>query len=155
MATYFDHMHLLHISYAAHELDDPAAPDYVRARRYPRALAAGSFDRMQLSPDYADTGLFLPGQTVRVVVLNDDDWLFLAASSNGNEKLFAWSLGQIPALAAPPGGSASGTCSSAPRFTKTSGSANWSCLSRDRVRHDIRLGPSPVRPIPRVGIELY
>lgn len=100
MATYFDHMHLLHISYAAYELDDPAAPDYVRARRYPRALTAGSFDRMQLAPDYADTGLFPPGQRVRVVVLKDDDWLFFSASSNGKEKLFAWSLDQIPALAA-------------------------------------------------------
>lgn len=101
MSTYFDHMHLLHVSFAAYDLVDPALPDYVRARRYPRSLAEGNFEQMRILPDYEDTGLFLPGQRLRVLVLKDEHWLFLCVANEETRKLFAWDLAGMPPL--PPG----------------------------------------------------
>jgi hypothetical protein len=101
MSTYFDHMHLLHVSFAAFGPGEPGQPDYVRARRYPRALSAGQFALTKIPPDYVDTGLFVPGRSLRIVAIKNDRWLFFCVSDRETRKLFAWDLAGQPPL--PPG----------------------------------------------------
>lgn len=100
MRTYFDNMHLLHISFAAFANDPAAGEDsaYVRARRYPRSLFGGKFQEMALEPDYTARGLFRPGVPHRVTVLRKGSDLFMHVANASEARLFHWDLSQKPDL---------------------------------------------------------
>ncbi len=90
MSSYFKHMNLLHISYAAYPLRDGAQQDYVRARRYPVDPGQNFGKDTRLSPDYSDTGLFLPGVTYHFTCLKHEDSLYLQIKNRDVKRLFHW-----------------------------------------------------------------
>ncbi|MDQ8193611.1 DUF1961 family protein [Coraliomargarita sp. SDUM461004] len=100
MSTYFDHMNLLHISYAAFDNKIETGEDsaYIRARRYPRALFKGRFDGMELDPDYAAVGLFKPGIPHHVTVIKHGETMYMNVSNSEEERLYHWDLTQVPNL---------------------------------------------------------
>jgi hypothetical protein len=63
MATYFNHMNLYHISYAAFP---PDGGQYIRARRYMPETGKG-LDGTALEPDYYPKTLFRAGRGARLV----------------------------------------------------------------------------------------
>jgi hypothetical protein len=100
MRSYFDHMNLLHISFAAFDNSPDTGPEsgYIRARRYPRSLFEGSFQKMELQPDYSAIGLFEPGILHHVTVIRRGNDLFMNVQNSEESRLFYWDLSQIPAL---------------------------------------------------------
>lgn len=97
MSCYFNHMNLLHVSYAAYVNDGSAGPgdDYVRARRYP-VLDDGTFEETELKPSYDNTGLFEPGRTVHMTFIKHDQELMLRVSKDGEDHYFRWDLSGFP-----------------------------------------------------------
>jgi hypothetical protein len=74
MATYFNHMHTYHISYAAFP-NDADTTSYVRARRYmPERSGLKGTD---LEPDYFPTGLFETGVLHKITVIKKARDLFV------------------------------------------------------------------------------
>lgn len=65
MSVYFDHMHTLHLSYAAFPWDDSAP--YIRGRRY--MPGATGLDGTDMDPDYFPEGLFEPDVPHKVTVI--------------------------------------------------------------------------------------
>lgn len=100
MATYFDHMNLLHISYAAFNNKIDAGKDsaYIRARRYPRSLFGGQFDRMELEPDYTAIDLFEPGMEHHMAIIKRGEEMYMNVSNINEERLYYWDLSQVPGL---------------------------------------------------------
>ncbi|HBR95616.1 MAG TPA: hypothetical protein DEA90_15765 [Opitutae bacterium] len=100
MATYFDHMNLLHISYAAFNNKIDAGKDsaYIRARRYPRSLFGGQFDRMELEPDYTAIDLFEPGMEHHMTIIKRGEEMYMNVSNINEERLYYWDLSQVPGL---------------------------------------------------------
>lgn len=101
MNTYFSHMNLLHISYAAFGNADDKPEDYVRARRYPVGNGR-SFDDIAVPPDYADTGLFAPGAWYHVQVVKQGNMVLMHVRGESKERVFQWDLSAFPPLAAGP-----------------------------------------------------
>ncbi|MBC2596023.1 hypothetical protein H5P28_17285 [Ruficoccus amylovorans] len=100
MKTYFNHMNLLHISFAAYT-NEPGATDassYVRARRYPTSIYSGPnpFAQMALEPDFSGTGLFQPGVPHHITLVRKGDELFMNVSNADEQRLFRWDLSQKP-----------------------------------------------------------
>jgi len=73
MKTYFNHMNLYHISYAAFH---PEYGQYIRARRYMPETGRG-LDGTELKPDFFPKTLFRPGEWHRVTVIKRDRALYL------------------------------------------------------------------------------
>ncbi|HEY9248088.1 MAG TPA: DUF1961 family protein [Rariglobus sp.] len=94
MKLYYEHMNLLHISYAAYPNTGDQTADYVRARRYPTAPGR-PFDRINLEPDYHDTGLFVPGETYHFTIIKTARDLFFEVRGDAAQKLFHWSLENV------------------------------------------------------------
>ncbi len=98
MKTYFNHMHLHHISYAAFDVgnEDPQK-DYIRARRYmpesKNGLANTNFE-----PDYLETGLFAKGVPHQITVIKKDDDLFMHVSNSEKELLCHWKTNALPRI---------------------------------------------------------
>lgn len=92
MSKYFEYMKLLHISYAAFDMDneDPEA-DYVRIRQYP-ATEEIPFSRTEILPAYFNTGLFLPGEPYKITVIKSGLNLFMKVEGKDSAKLFSWEL---------------------------------------------------------------
>jgi hypothetical protein len=97
MRNYFLNMHTYHISYAAYGVqnDDPKL-DYVRARRYTPALAG--LRGTDLTPDYFETGLFLPGVRYQVAIIKKEKELMMRVRSDENESCFYWTNDQLDAV---------------------------------------------------------
>lgn len=101
MSTYFNHMNLLHISFAAFDNSPEIGKEssYVRARRYPRSLFDGSFDKMAIPPDYTAIGLFEPGIKHHIIVIKRHSMLFMqVTNTDGDSRLFHWNLSNTPDL---------------------------------------------------------
>lgn len=98
MASYFNTMDLLHISYAAFGNKDDNEEDYVRARRYP-TRPDRAFNQTDLPPDNFDTGLFKPGITYHLTAIKTDDDLFLEVKNAEERQLFHWPLDNVEPLA--------------------------------------------------------
>jgi hypothetical protein len=94
MKSYFEHMNLLHISYAAFSNDGSLAGDYVRARRYPTAPGR-PFDQIDIAPDYFNTGLFIPNEVYHFTVIKTDRVLFLEVRGSDTRKRFHWPLDNV------------------------------------------------------------
>ncbi len=69
MRTYFNNMHLYHISYAAFTNDGLATSSYLRARRYMPGQGLRGTD---LKPEYESETLFEPGVPHKVTVIKTD-----------------------------------------------------------------------------------
>ena len=91
MSSYYDLMRLLHVSFAAHDMDnqDPAA-DYIRVRRYP--CIAGGFDETEVPPDVLRTGLFAPGVEHQMTFIKTRDVLAMDIRCSDVRRTFAWDL---------------------------------------------------------------
>lgn len=98
MKMYFDHMNLLHISYAAFNNDDDKPDDYVRARRYP-TRPGRAFNQTDIAPDNFNTGLFLPGETYHFTFIKTDKDLFFEVKNATVRKLFHWPLTKVEPVA--------------------------------------------------------
>ena len=81
MATYFNHMHAYHISYAAFPNSGENRVSYIRARRY---LPEGKgLKGTELAPDYDPQGFFAQGVTHHITVIKKDRDLFHAGREPG------------------------------------------------------------------------
>jgi hypothetical protein len=98
MSTYFSHMNLLHISYAAFGNDDNEPDDYVRVRRYPVGEGR-SFHDIAVEPDYLKTGLFQPGVAYHMTVIKAGHELLMQVSGDDQQRLFAWDTSGFELLA--------------------------------------------------------
>ncbi|MDP0495258.1 MAG: hypothetical protein Q7Q73_03530 [Verrucomicrobiota bacterium JB024] len=100
MRMYYDHMNLLHISFAAFDNDPKATKEsaYIRARRYPRSLFEGSFNKMEIKPDYAAVGLFEPGVQHHVTVIKRGNELLMKVQNPDEERYYQWDLSDVPNL---------------------------------------------------------
>ncbi len=80
MATYFNHMHTYHISYAAFpNTGEPVA--YIRGRRY---MPGGNGLRgTELAPEHDPAGLFATGVPHRITVIKNDGGLFMRIANAG------------------------------------------------------------------------
>jgi hypothetical protein len=88
MKSYFNHMNLLHISFAAFD-PDSAHDDYVRMRRYPTS-ADRSFSELAVRPDYFDTGLFRPGVKHHFTVIKRHSEVHMRISDGEKTMTFSW-----------------------------------------------------------------
>ena len=88
MSTYFEHMQLLHVSFAAFGAD-VSEGDYVRARRYP-VTPDRAFGELALLPDNFDTGLFAPGEKHRFTIIKHGNALLMRVATVDKEMLFGW-----------------------------------------------------------------
>ena len=98
MDIYFNHMNAFHISYAVNFV--PYNRDYIRGRRYVAETGKG-LQGTALYPEYADTGLFLPGKKYHITVLLTPDKLYMNVRDADQTKLFYF---DIPAEKQLPGG---------------------------------------------------
>lgn len=90
MRTYFNHMNLLHISYAAFGNRDDTPDDYIRARRYPVSTTGQFGPDTLVKPEYLDTGLFETDVTYRVTCIKRGQQLFFMVDRDGDEHLFTF-----------------------------------------------------------------
>ena len=96
MSTYFNHMNLYHISYAAFDVgntDD--VRDYIRARRYMPERSRG-LANTALDPDYFETGFFTKGVPHKITVIKKDDRLFMYIRNREKKKLCHWKTDCFP-----------------------------------------------------------
>ncbi len=96
MRTYFNHMHVLHISYAtAGENPDE---DYIRARRYIPECATGNegIEHTDLAPDYLNTGLFAPGVTHAFTVIKHENSLVMRIEKGNRQSFYHWDCRSVP-----------------------------------------------------------
>ncbi|MDP0495267.1 MAG: hypothetical protein Q7Q73_03575 [Verrucomicrobiota bacterium JB024] len=102
MSTYFDHMNLLHISFAAFDNKTGQGKEnaYIRARRYPRSLFGGQFSKMALEPDFSAVGLFAPGVPHHVTVIRRGDDMYMNVTNPDEDRLYYWDLRQVPEVRA-------------------------------------------------------
>ncbi len=98
MRTYYNHMNLLHISYAAFNIGntDPRE-DYIRARRYLPERDEGLADT-GLKPDYARTGLFKKGVPHKITVIKKGGDLFMHIRNRETDRLCHWKTDSAPAI---------------------------------------------------------
>ena len=98
MSKYFNHMHLLHISYAAFGIGnaDPQN-DYIRARRYMPETGSG-LANTNLKPDYSRTGLFAKDVPHKITVIKKDDDFFMFVRNSDKELLCHWKTDALPPI---------------------------------------------------------
>lgn len=99
MRTYFNHMNLLHISYAAYGQLSEYVPgyDYIRARRY-MPEKSGGLANTDFDPSYFRTGLFKTDVPHRITVIKTGDALFMHVRNDKQKKLCHWETGAFPAI---------------------------------------------------------
>lgn len=95
MGTYFNHMDLVHISYAA--FGKEGTESYVRMRRYP-VTPERSFAQIAVPPDHDGSGLFEPGTTYHFVAMKKGHDVVLRISGPDTARLFCWNTSAFPPL---------------------------------------------------------
>ena len=92
MRTYFNHMRLLHISYAAFGVGNTdREADYIRARRYLPERTVG-LEGTELHPNYSRTGMFATGVPHKITVIKHQDDLFFHLRNDEKAVLCHWNL---------------------------------------------------------------
>lgn len=98
MKTYFNHMNLLHISYASYGKDDIGVDkDYIRARRYP--VKEGEVFRTDtvIEGDVFTSGFFVPNKTYHIIVIKKQHELFMQVTNDKKKsRLFSWNTSKFP-----------------------------------------------------------
>lgn len=95
MGRYFSHMNLYHISYCTGSpFIEGNGADYVRARRY---MPDGDTLRgTELTPEYADTGMFKPGVTCRITILKEAREIAMQVKGPDETKVFWFRNDKLP-----------------------------------------------------------
>lgn len=95
MEKYFSNMHLYHISYATGSpFIEGNGADYVRARRY---MPDGDTLRgTELTPEYADTGVFKPGVTYRITILKEAREISMRVQGPDQSRVFWFKNDKLP-----------------------------------------------------------
>jgi hypothetical protein len=98
MGKYFSNMHLYHISYATGSpFIEGNVADYVRGRRY---MPDGDTLRgTELTPEYADTGVFKPGVTYRINIIKEAREIVMKVEGDGKTKYFYFNNDKLPPVA--------------------------------------------------------
>ena len=96
MRKYFEHMNLLHISYAAFGNQDDGLY-YVRARRYPKPKDKG-FNITRIAPSYDYEGYVKPGKNYHVTAIKSGNTLYFKMESSDGEELFTWDMSDVDAV---------------------------------------------------------
>lgn len=99
MKTYYDYMHVYHISYSAYGpkpvVDDY---DYIRARRYMPLLKQG-LNNTEIKPDqYGRTGLFETGVPHQVTVIKKGRDLYMHIQNHEKDYLCHWVNSDLPVV---------------------------------------------------------
>lgn len=98
MKTYFNHMNLLHISYAAFDnQNSETGNDYIRVRRYLPETGKG-LEGTEVEPSYFRSGMFETGQTYHITVIRKGNDLFMHIGDADHQELFQWDLSMFPPL---------------------------------------------------------
>jgi hypothetical protein len=96
MATYFNHMHTYHLSYAAFPNSGENRVSYLRARRY---LPEGEgLKGTELAPDYDPQGFFAEGVIHRITVIRKDRDLFLRVENRDRTGHYHFRNPRLPAV---------------------------------------------------------
>jgi hypothetical protein len=97
MGKYFSNMHLYHISYATGSpFIEGNGADYVRARRY---MPDGDTLRgTELTPEYADTGVFKPGVTYRITILKEAREISMRVQGPDESRVFWFKNDKLPPI---------------------------------------------------------
>lgn len=96
MATYFDHMHTYHLSYAAFPNSGENRVSYLRARRY---LPEGDgIKGTELAPDYDPQGFFAEGVKHHITVIKKDRDLFLRVENPDRVGHYHFRNPRLPAI---------------------------------------------------------
>jgi len=99
MKTYFNHMNLLHISYAAFDnRNSEQGNDYIRVRRYLPETGKG-LEGTEVKPSYFRSGMFETGQTCHITVILKGNDLFMQVGDADQQELYRWDLSMFPPLA--------------------------------------------------------
>ena len=94
MATYFEKMDLLHMSYAAFDNENDDPENYIRIRRYP-VTADRSFDEIEVEPTIQDTGLYESGVPYEMEVIKTSSDLVLRVSGPEKELYQHWDISTV------------------------------------------------------------
>lgn len=94
MKTYFEHMDMLHLSFAAFGNNDDEPDDYLRVRRYP-VRADRDFSQIEVEGTVHKTGLFLPGKPYAVTLVKTTDALGLHICGDGKELYHCWDISGV------------------------------------------------------------
>ncbi|UKM66126.1 YesU family protein [Flavobacteriaceae bacterium GSB9] len=96
MKTYFNHMKLLHISYAA--FNNHTGQEYVRARYYPVPKGKSFNTSTDIQPDAFNTGLFKPNITYKITAIKTKKWLYFYVKGENESRLFSWDISNIDSI---------------------------------------------------------
>jgi hypothetical protein len=94
MATYFEKMDLLHMSYAAFDNENDDPDDYIRVRRYP-VTPDRSFDEIEVEPTIYNTGLYKTGESYEMEVIKTRSDLALRVNGAGQELYQHWDISGV------------------------------------------------------------
>ncbi|PCJ62868.1 MAG: hypothetical protein COA79_01710 [Planctomycetota bacterium] len=94
MATYFEKMDLLHISFAAFGNSNDDADDYIRVRRYP-VREDRSFDQIEVDGTIHNTNLFLPNVKSLVCFIKTKTALAMKISIDGVDFYHHWDISTV------------------------------------------------------------
>lgn len=86
MKTYFNHMNLYHISYAAFDMADGSK--YIRGRQY----ISGALDGTDLKPDYDPEDFFQPLVAHKITAIIRQNILYFYVENEHSSKLCTWQL---------------------------------------------------------------
>lgn len=98
MATYFDHMHTYHLSYAAFPNSGEQRVSYLRARRY--MPEAEGLKGTEMAPDYDPQSFFAEGVKHRITVIKKDRDLFLRVENPDRTGHYHFRNTRLPAITA-------------------------------------------------------
>ncbi|MGB6221282.1 DUF1961 family protein [Haloferula sp.] len=96
MATYFDHMHAYHISYAAFPNSGENRVSYIRGRRY--LPESKGLKGTELAPDYQPEGFFAQGVPHHITVIKKDRDIFMRVENSERTGYFHFSNPRLPAI---------------------------------------------------------
>ena len=95
MGKYFSNMNLYHISYATGSpFIEGNGADYVRARRY--MPDGDTLKGTELTPEYADTGVFKPGLTYRITIIKEAHEIAMKVRGGDVTKVFWFKNDKLP-----------------------------------------------------------
>ncbi len=98
MATYFNHMHAYHISYAAFPNSGENRVSYMRARRY--IPETNGLKGTELAPDYEPQGFFTRDVPHHITVIKKDRDLFMRVEDAERTGHFHFTNPRLPVITA-------------------------------------------------------
>lgn len=94
MATYFQKMDLLHMSYAAFDNAQDLDEDYIRIRRYP-VTKERSFDQIEVEPTIFNTNFFKPNQACEMEVIKSNTDIAIRITGENKELYHHWDISSV------------------------------------------------------------